>query len=322
MNYFLLFDNKNSDKEFITKHIGIPIITFYSPQSKKKIYCWLKGVFKVIFNSNKNDTIICWFDFQAILCFWICKILLLHRNIVCINLLLKYKSTLKNKIVRFLYKKALISKNFCASVTSEEYGTWINSKLGICIDYTLIHDVFHDSYQYNKILPQNKNTVFCGGYNGRDWSFIIQIAKKMPDITFNFIMPYNSYEKIKYEIPKNVNIKCNIPYDCFMEELCQSSIVCLPLNTESPAGLIVMFQAAANMKYILTTDTCTTREYLSDGKGALLPPDVNCWIGKINEVLSSQDACKESSKKLLNYLKRKCSEEEFIKNLRKMILKY
>lgn len=319
MRYFLLFDNKGSDKNFISDQIGLPVAIYFSPESKKKIFGWIKGVLKIISISRRNDTIICWFDFQAVLCFWICRLLFLRRNIICINILLKIKSTWKNRIVSYLYKKALLSPNFKASVTSFEYGNWLNSHLGIDVKYTLIHDVYHEFYAFQGKVETKPGTVFCGGYNGRDWGFITEIAKKLPEVTFNFIMPYNVYQQIKSDIPSNVNAKCNIPYDQFMYELCSSSLVCLPLNTEAPAGLIVMFQAAANMKYIITTDTCTTREYLSDGKGSLIPNITDTWVSTIKERLQMKKENENASDGLLRFLRTKCSEREFVDGIKKMI---
>jgi hypothetical protein len=127
----------------------------------------------VLQQSNNGDTIIVWYDFQAVLCFLICKMLFLKRNIVCLNILLKDKPTIKNKLVSLLYKGALLSNNFKASVTSEAYGIWLNKKLGINVEYTLLHDVYHKSYEYKykkthknnpKLLlyfSDPKNSLYC-----------------------------------------------------------------------------------------------------------------------------------------------------------------
>ena len=41
----------------------------------------------------------------------------------------------------------------------------------------------------------------------------------------------------------------------------------MPLDTEAPAGLIALFQAATYGKMVITTDTVTTREYFSGDRG-------------------------------------------------------
>lgn len=59
----------------------------------------------------------------------------------------------------------------------------------------------------------------------------------------------------------------DIPYQQFMKCLCQSKMVCMPIDCESPQGLIVMFEAAANNKMILISDTPTTQEYSGPKSG-------------------------------------------------------
>lgn len=318
MKYILLFDNQRNDKNFISEKIDKPLTIYYSPETKKKIVGWTLGVLKVIFNTQRNDTIICWFDFQAVLCFWICKLLFLQRNFICINIMLKDKPTLKNKIVSYLYKKALMNKKFKASVTSDEYGKWVNLKLGINAKYKLIHDVYHEFYNYktNKTISQ---TVFCGGANGRDWLFMLKIAQAMPNINFNIILPNKIYKKIRTQIPKNVIVKYDIPYKEFMEELCKSSLVCLPLNTQAPAGLIVMFQAAANNKLVLTTKTVTTIEYITPERGILIENDINIWCKTINKYLYNKKEANNKANNFKKFLQESCSEDLFVQNLKEIL---
>lgn len=319
MRYYLLFDNKRIDNEFISDKIGIPITVCYSPESNRKIVGWLRGSMKVLTLSNKGDTIICWYDFQAILCFLMCRLFFMHRKIICINLLLKDKPTIKNRLVSYLYKKALRSNDFKASVTSVKYGEWLNNKLGINAKYTLLHDVYHDSYKYEKAVKVIPGSVFCGGKNGRDWHFVIKVAQAMPDVTFNIVMPFNVYQELKNEIRDNMNVKYNIPYDEFMKELCSSEIVCLPLDTQAPAGLIVMFQAAANLKPIITTDTVTTAEYITSDRGVTIVNDVQTWCRAINLSFSNMEKSRNKAIKLQKYLHDYCSEETFVNGINKML---
>ena len=73
------------------------------------------------------------------------------------------------------------------------------------------------------------------------------------------------------------------------------------------------------MKYIITTDTMTTREYLSDGRGCLLPNDVDVWKKVITERIGNEKGNKEASAKLLNFLQTECSEENFVDGVEFMI---
>ncbi len=320
---YLLFDNPN-DKEkvsFITNSFSFEIKEIYSPKWDKLIIGWIIGCLIILKLSKSNDTIVCWYDFQAVLCYWLAKLSFRQRKIVCINLLLKDKATAKNKFVAWLYKKALKSKYFVASVTSVEYGSHLKKRLGINKELFLLHDVFHEDYKVNASLDVCPNTVFCGGRNGRDWKFMIEVAKVMPYVQFHLVMPKVTYDEYQHELPSNVVARYNISMEDFMKEMCSCEIVALPLDTEAPAGLIVLFQAAANMKYIITTDTMTTREYLSDGRGCLLPNDVDVWKKAINEKLGNVKSNIIASEKLLIFLESECSERKFVESVETMINK-
>ena len=322
MVYFL-YDNPQDKNtvSFISEKTNLRIKEIYSPKSNKLIVGWIKGCFKLLKQSGKAEIVVWWYDFQAVLCYWLAKLSLRPRKIVCINLLLKDKASMKNKVVAWLYKKALKSKHFVASVTSVEYGKHLKNRLGIDKDLFLLHDVFHEDYKVNASLDVCPNTVFCGGRNGRDWKFMIEVAKVMPYVQFHLVMPKVTYDEYQKELPSNVVAKYNISMEDFMKEMCSCEIVALPLDTEAPAGLIVLFQAAANMKYIITTDTMTTREYLSDGRGCLLPNDVDIWKKAIDENLGLVKSNIQASEKLLNFLETECSERKFVEGVETMINK-
>lgn len=322
MVYFL-FDNPGdkSRLSFISKIAKREKKEVYSPKCSRLIVGWLKGCLSVLKQSHRNDMIVCWYDFQGVLCYWLSRLTFKRSKIVCINLLLKDKESMKNKVVAWLYKKALNSKYFVASVTSVEYGNHLKKRLGVDKDLILLHDVFHKDYKVNGGVKVHPNTVFCGGRNGRDWKFMIEVAKVMPHVLFHLVMPKVTYDKYQHELPSNVVAMYNISMEDFMKEMCSCEIVALPLDTEAPAGLIVLFQAAANMKYIITTDTMTTREYLSDGRGCLLPNDVEVWKKAINEKLGNVKSNIIASEKLLNFLESECSERKFVEGVETMINK-
>ena len=58
------------------------------------------------------------------------------------EILLKKKDTIQNRIVSKMYRKALMSKYFHASVTSYYYGELLKEWLCLDFNYTVIHDPF------------------------------------------------------------------------------------------------------------------------------------------------------------------------------------
>ena len=270
---------------------------------------------EIIKKSADGDTIICWYDFMAVLCWWLCKMQFKRRKIIAVNILLKDKNTTKNKVAKFLYKPVLKSKDVQATVTSRKYGEHLNKMLGLHKKYVLLHDIYHGGYSIDykgDIIP---NTVFCGGRNGRDWDFLIEVAKAMPEVTFNCVMPKDKWEQRKDSFCDNMVVKSDIPEREFLEFMCQSQLVVMPLDTEAPAGLIAFYQAAANGKMAVTSDTVTTQEYFAEGRGALCGRNVDDWKKKIQYYLqhpSDADVCAVKFKK---YLENECSEEKYAKTL-------
>lgn len=318
MRIFVLYDSCEGklDNLIILKDV----INVFSPPSKKKIVSWFLGGVIALARSRKNDIIICWYDFQAIICYWLCVFLLKKRKVVCINILLKDKDTLKNKLVAWLYRIALNSDNMIASVTSVEYGQHVANRLRLNKSFNLVHDIYREDYEIKNHVPINikKNSVFCGGRNGRDWTFMLDVAKRMPDVLFNFVMPSN-YSNVIKSYPGNIKVLFDIPKSEFLETLCSAEIVALPLDTEAPAGLIVMFQAAANMKYIITTDTMTTREYVNDSRGCLLPNDTDKWVSEISRALDFPDECYTKANNMKNFLRQYCNEQLFADGINSMV---
>lgn len=165
MAIYMLFDNP-ADKQnmtFLNGYETAKIRQVYPPQkcnSTKEMLATCKDIIK---QSAEGDTIICWYDFMAVLCWWPCKVQFKNRKIIALNILLKDKATAKNKLAKFLYKPMLKSKKVQATVTSKKYGEHLNEMLGIRKQYTLLHDTYHGGYSMDYDGAVAPNTVFCGG---------------------------------------------------------------------------------------------------------------------------------------------------------------
>ena len=288
---------------------GKQILFHESPNTKSKLLNWFIGCINILYKSHKNDVVICWYDFQAIILFWLSFISFKSIKIVCINILLKDKNTWKNKFTSLLYKKTLQSNRFIASVTSTEYGNHLMKRFNTNKPFFLLHDVFNECSN-NKILPFIPNSVFCGGKNGRDWNFIIKVAKLTPHISYHLIMTEAHYLLYKKNLPSNIHVLYDIPLEVFLKVLEQSQLVAIPLDTEAPAGLIVFFQAAMKKKLIITTDTM---------RGILLPNNTLIWSEKIKERMAMQEENAEISENLFKYLQNECSEIKYANGIYKMV---
>lgn len=318
---YLLFQWPNWDYEYLQKALGPDCKVLFSNNHKQRVLRYLSGSIPAVRESKRDDVLVCWYDAQAVMCWWICSLFFLRRKIVCLNILLKQKPTVKNRIVSFLYKKALQAPNFKATVTSRYYGEWLNHQLGIDVKYTLLHDVYHDYYEKPQFAESKDDVVFCGGCYGRDWPLMMEIVKAMPNVKFYLVMMKDMERRFYHEMdgkyPENVQVMTNIPYRSFMKCLCQSKIVCMPLDCEAPQGLIVMYEAAANNKLILTSDSPTTQEYFDENQR--LGKDVSQWCDAIRYYLLHDDERKNKALDFKNFIKRECNESAYANIVEKMV---
>lgn len=321
MNYFI-FDNPADEQsmKFLNEY-EINIEQLYPNKQCLSIRNMIEFCNHCISISKYDDTLICWYDFMGIITWWLCRFKFKKRKIIILNILLKEKKSIKNKIAHILYRLVLNSNNVKATVTSKEYGAVIKKKLRITKNFTILHDIYHINYKLYKNIEMEENSIFCGGRNGRDWKFIMELSKLMEDVKFNLVMPKNEYEKYSNQFGNNVNARYDIPFDEYIKELLKSTIVAIPLDTEAPAGLIVFFQAAANNKMIISSDTTTTREYLSQDKGALLNDSLDNWKNTIYFYLNNELKRRECSVRLYDFLSKECSESNYVKVLNELLKK-
>lgn len=318
---YMLFDNPADKKNmtFLNDYETENIKQIYPAKkcnSKKEMLLVCKDMIK---QSVEGDTIICWYDFMAVLCWWLCKLQFKNRKIIALNILLKDKATTKNKLAKLLYKPVLMSNKVKATVTSKKYGEHLNEMFGIQKHYTLLHDIYHGGYSIHYEGEVHHNTVFCGGRNGRDWEFLIKIAQEMSEVTFNCVMPKDKFDQYKEKFGKNMVVKSEISEQEFLKFMCQSQLVVTPLDTEAPAGLIAFYQAAANGKMVITSDTVTTQEYFSDGRGALCGRNLEDWKNKIHYYLQNRENADFNAIKFKKFLENECSEEKYAKTLAQLL---
>lgn len=214
----------------------------------------------------------------------------------------------------------LKSNNVQATVTSKNYGKHLNKMLKINKKYTILHDIYHGNYNISYSGITIPNTVFCGGRNGRDWNFLIKIAKSMPEVVFNCVMPKNIYKQYENQFSTNMKVLSDIPEKRFLEFMCESQLVVMPLDTEAPAGLIAFYQATANGKMSITSDTVSTQEYFTDGRGALCVNDIDDWKNNIQYYLEHNEVCDMKVERLKNFLENDCSEEKYAKTLWEIVM--
>ena len=189
----------------------------------------------------------------------------------------------------------------------------------LCLDfnYTVIHDPYHEKWE--RKCESLNHDIFVGGGNSRDWSFMLEVAKQMSDVKFLFVMNSLDYHMYKEYITENIKVKCNLPFNQFLQEMANSAIVAMPLTTEAPAGLLVLFQAAGSKRFVITTSTATTRAYITSDRGCALERDVKQWKGAIRYYLLNEKERNDKALKLHKFLKDVCGRDNFDSGIQKIV---
>ena len=312
--YYFIFDNpedKNKMKFIENDNFFQVIFPSKKIQSLKDSLKYIKFLKKI---THDNDILIFWYDFLGVLY----KFKYRKTKVLILNILLKNKKTFKNKCYRILYKNVLKKKNIQTTVTSINYGNYIKKLLNVKNDFYLLHDPFHISKYKNEC--DQMTYCFCGGRNGRDWKLLIDIASELPNINFHFIMSKIDYDSYKNNFGPNIIVKTDISNEEFEKELCGCSFVTAPLNTESPAGLLLFYQAAKFKKMIITTKTLTTIEYFSENRGILCSKKSD-WLDNIKYYSSNIDKTSIISNNFISFLEENCNENIYLDNIKQIIKK-
>lgn len=314
---YVLYDKPRSmeDMSFLTAKFESPHEEIYPPCRCLSIKQMIAVCWDVVNRTGEGDMIVCWYDFMGVLCWWLAKLKNKKGKILAINLLLKDKRTLKNRIAKFLYRSPLQSSSFATTVTAREYGQYINEILKIQGSYYLLPDVYHAQYRLDEKVETEEQSVFCGGRNGRDWDMLFRIARMLPEVTFHCVMPGSLQKQHGSALKSNISICTDLPEKEFLRQLCRAKLLVMPLNTQAPAGLTVYFQAAANNKMVITSSTVTTREYFAQGRGVLCTQDPNEWKEKIQHYLSHPQQADAYATEFKGYLENVCSEEAYAQTL-------
>ncbi len=229
---------------------------------------YIKVSLKCLLKSRKGDVIICFLDVLGLYVFLFSNLLLRKRHVVVVNIMFNEGSDTLTSAKKALYKIMLRDRRIYPTVTSGEL-PGIYKRIFNIPDkkFHLVHDCYGDLDQWEGIYGDG-NYVFCGGINGRDWITLKKAAGLLPDVRFVVIGPKR--ETFGEAIPENIEYAFNVPYKQFQKILQDCSIVAMPLNTEAPAGLIVLFSAGLMHKPIISTNSFTLREYVSSGENGFL----------------------------------------------------
>jgi glycosyltransferase involved in cell wall biosynthesis len=112
----------------------------------------------------------------------------------------------------------------------------------------------------------------------------------------------------------NIIYYYDIPFQKFQELIENCSLLALPLKTQAPAGLIVLFTAGLMSKPVITSDNATTREYITTEENGILVKigDFNDFAKQVNQLISSKQKQKLFGERLYERIEDMGSPKVFV----------
>jgi glycosyltransferase involved in cell wall biosynthesis len=279
-------------------------------------YNYIIQSISAINKSKKDDVIICWLDVTALYLLIICSLFHFKRKIIAINIMFNEENNIINSIKRKMFRWMLNHDSINPTITSLKLEE-IYTELFQLKDkrFYLLHDCYGNDIEYINIITKNDGYVFCGGSNGRDWSTLVKVASLLPDIPFIVVGPNKNVLGEVY--PDNIDFYYDIPYNQFKLLMANCSLLALPLNTEAPAGLIVVFSAGLLSKAVVTTDNVTMREYIKSGvNGTLVKKgDFKEFAEKIKLLFNDSKKQEEYGHKLYDKIEELGSPDAYVKQV-------
>lgn len=275
--------------------------------------------FKAVSASKKDDFIICRLDYLAIYTKFLDFIYFKNLKIIALNVMVNNKAHILKKMI---FGKIFNSKNVFMTVNSkgliDYYGDLLN--LGNK-NLFLVYDVCGpDILELEKTYETGDGTIFCGGYNARDWAFLYSIVKQLPEHQFIFVGKRGFMDN--YTNLPNIKIYEEISQVHFFKLISDCTIIAIPLITEAPAGLIVIYVASVLSKPVIITKTLTTIDFIDDKiEGCLVEKgDEDTFIKSIRDLMNDEKLQIKYGNNLKDRIKNQCSIDQYCNSILQIII--
>lgn len=302
---------------FLIKYLkdkGYEAEYLHTPTNSNEYVNDFRGALHAVNTAKAGDTIITYLCSAGVLCWWIS--MLKHKKIKVIssNLTLKDDQSMRTRLMRFLYRKAVKSKRYIQLINSRSYEKLIQKVLHTSRPLPLLRD-YNQYPGYAREFNDNGKRIFCGGNTHRDWDRCLHIAKLLPQWKFLFV---GFTPKEGKSIPKNVKTFSHLPFPYFMQGMRESTFVLNIAKYNCPAGLIVLMQSAWEGRVIAMNENDVTKEYITDERGIISKTDEEI-AQKIELAYSDQEGMKRKVHNMQDFLTKECSAENYCESMLRAI---
>ncbi|MBN1270304.1 MAG: glycosyltransferase family 4 protein [Kiritimatiellae bacterium] len=153
------------------------------------------------------------------------------------------------------------------------------------IRYVPMHTNIHDP----NMQERNDGYVLSAGYTHRDYLCLLEAARQIPAPV---VVLCGRRHLRRAELPPNVTVLRDVARDTYLDYLARCALVALPLrDIERSTGQVVLLEAMAMGKPVVTTRTVGTVDYVRDGENALFVPPGNAseLAKRVRELLADPE---------------------------------
>ena len=176
-------------------------------------------------------------------------------------------SKIKGKLYRMAFKRLYCSVNNkdLIDVYHQMYGL---PKERFFIQEDTIDDWGVRIINQKETDIKDEGYIFTGGNSYRDWNLYLQVVRSLPQYKFVGVAARPSFPKC--ELPSNLKMYFDVPYQKFIDLLKRCCIGYIPINVQSQGGQIVAYQLALYHKAVVTTDSHGIKSVMENGENGIL----------------------------------------------------
>jgi glycosyltransferase involved in cell wall biosynthesis len=165
-----------------------------------------------------------------------------------------------------------------------------------------------------------KEYVSAIGGNARDYTTLIEAARRLTDIPFVLVARPHNLRNIT--LPANVTTLFNVSFADSMGVLFHSRFMVLPLiNSEVPCGHVTVVAAMHLGKAMLVTASSGVADYVKDDINAVTVPanDIDAMISGIRRLWNDKNLCEQLGTESKGLATKLCDESNVVIHFRKYI---
>ena len=177
---------------------------------------------------------------------------------------------------------------------------------------------YHTNILNPRLVRAEKGYLFSAGRSGRDYRTLFEALRGI-DARLVLVCDRRNLEGL--QVPANVELHCEVPYEKYLELLEGARIVIIPLKPEIRSlGQVVMLEAMALGKPVIATYSVSVIEYMRDGENGFLLDggDAEALREKIVCLLQQPELCDRVGRKALEDVLSFWTFEKYVRNVFKV----